>query len=202
MYAFKAAQSTGFLWCFEQTILQAERRDAGFCCPFGTCDSARDGGCGSVPCAAGSKCALRLPQRADLHRVNVQALAAPMSGARHVEKQNGHVVTRWTAQLVPDDRPATGMHTCATPSGAQQRIPSAPAAAQTTFNPPYLKEFPTVDQIMAQIKGSSAQDTANRQLSAMHVFGQMIAAMAGPRVPAKSIDAGRNAHHHQLLQRV
>ena len=35
---------------------------------------------------------------------------------------------------------------------------------------------------MAQFKGSSAQDTANRQLSALHTFGQMIAAMAGPRV--------------------
>ena len=35
---------------------------------------------------------------------------------------------------------------------------------------------------MAQIKGTSAQDTAYRQLTALHEFGQMIAAMAGPRM--------------------
>ena len=35
---------------------------------------------------------------------------------------------------------------------------------------------------MAQIKGSSPQDTAYRQLTALHEFGQMIAAMAGTRM--------------------
>ncbi len=69
------------------------------------------------------------------------------------------------------------------PPRAPASGPSQPAGStQQTFNPPYLKEFPTVDQIMAQVKGSSAQDTANRQLSALHEFGQMIGILAGPRL--------------------
>ncbi len=76
-----------------------------------------------------------------------------------------------------------------TPPPASHASPSAPPAANTqqTFNPPYLKEFPTVDQIMAQVKGSSAQDTANRQLSALHEFGQLIGALAGPRLQANQM---------------
>ena len=76
-----------------------------------------------------------------------------------------------------------------TPPPASPAPPSAPPAAskQQTFNPPYLKEFPTVDQIMAQIKGSSPIDTANRQASAMHDFGLMISALAGPRVAQQQI---------------
>jgi hypothetical protein len=40
---------------------------------------------------------------------------------------------------------------------------------------------------MAQMKGSSAQDTANRQASALHDFGLMIGALAGPRVAQKQL---------------
>ncbi len=97
-----------------------------------------------------------------------------------VEKQNGNVVTTMDSAWSQMTGRLAGCTVAPPPTSPA--APAAPAAAQTTFNPPYLKEFPTVDQIMAQIKGSSAQDTANRQLSAMHVFGQMIAAMAGPRV--------------------
>ena len=117
-----------------------------------------------------------------------------------VEKQNGNVVTTMDSAWSQMTGRLAGCTVAPPPTSPA--APAAPAAAQTTFNPPYLKEFPTVDQIMAQIKGSSAQDTANRQLSAMHVFGQMIAAMAGRAWPAKSVDARRDPHHHQLLQRV
>ena len=97
------------------------------------------------------------------------------------EKQNGQVVNTADRSWSSMAGLLQGCTTAPKPS-APAASPQPSAAAQTTFNPPYLKEFPTVDQIMAQLKGSSAQDTANRQLSAMHVFGQMIAAMAGPRV--------------------
>jgi hypothetical protein len=99
-----------------------------------------------------------------------------------VEKQNGNVVTTMDSAWSQMTGRLAGC--TVTPPPTSPPAPATPAAASTqqSFNPPYLKEFPTVDQIMAQIKGSSAQDTANRQLSAMHVFGQMIAAMAGPRV--------------------
>ncbi len=95
------------------------------------------------------------------------------------EKQNGQVVNTADRSWSSMAGLLQGCTTAPKPTPAASPQPSA--AAQTTFNPPYLKEFPTVNQIMAQMKGSSAQDTANRQLSAMHVFGQMIAAMAGPR---------------------
>ncbi len=97
------------------------------------------------------------------------------------ERQNGQVVNtadRSWSSMAGLLQGCTTAPKPSTPAASSQ--PSG--AAQTTFNPPYLKEFPTVAQIMAQMKGSSAQDTANRQLSAMHVFGQMIAAMAGSRV--------------------
>lgn len=109
-----------------------------------------------------------------------------------VEKQNGNLVTTmdsaWTqmtgrlagCKVAAPAQPAQGA--AAPPAAA----PSA-ANAQQTFNPPYLKEFPTPDQVMAQVKGSSAQDTAYRQLTALHEFGQMIAAMAGPRVAQNQI---------------
>jgi hypothetical protein len=99
-----------------------------------------------------------------------------------VEKQNGNVVTTMDSAWSQMTGRLAGC--TVTPPAASPAAPSPPAAAgtQQTFNPAYLKEFPTVDQIMAQVKGSSAQDTANRQLSALHTFGQMIGALAGPRV--------------------
>ncbi len=97
------------------------------------------------------------------------------------EKQNGQVVNTADRSWSSMAGLLQGCTTAPKPS-TPAASPQPSGAAQTTFNPPYLKEFPTVAQIMAQMKGSSAQDTANRQLSAMHVFGQMIAAMAGTRV--------------------
>jgi hypothetical protein len=97
------------------------------------------------------------------------------------EKQNGQVVNTADRSWSSMTGLLQGCTTAPKPS-TPAASPQPSGAAQTTFNPPYLKEFPTVAQIMAQLKGSTAQDTANRQLSAMHVFGQMIAAMAGPRV--------------------
>lgn len=105
------------------------------------------------------------------------------------ETQNGRLVTTmdssWssmTGRLKGCTNAAAGKPAGATPSAPA--TPAAPPAGgtQQAFNPPYLREFPTVDQIMAQLKGSSAQDTAYRQLTALHEFAQMIAALAGPRM--------------------
>lgn len=98
-----------------------------------------------------------------------------------VEMQNGNVVTTMDSAWSQMTGRLAGCTVAPKPS-TPAASPQPSAAAQTSFNPPYLKEFPTVDQIMAQLKGQSAQDTANRQLSALHAFGQMIAAMAGPRM--------------------
>ncbi len=104
-----------------------------------------------------------------------------------VEKQNGNVVTTMDSAWSQMTGRLKGC--TVTPTPASPAPPSTPSAANTqqTFNPAYLKEFPTVDQIMAQVKGSSAQDTANRQLSALHEFGQLIGALAGPRLQANQM---------------
>ncbi len=103
-----------------------------------------------------------------------------------VEKQNGNLVTTMDSAWSQMTGRLAG---CTVATAAKPAIPApAPttsasgqpsAAGMQNLNPAYLKEFPTPDQVMAQVKGSSAQDTAYRQLTALHEFGQMIAAMAG-----------------------
>jgi len=55
------------------------------------------------------------------------------------------------------------------------------AFAQASLNPPYMKEFPSVDQVMSTLKGSSASDTTIRQIAAFRQFKQMIQVLAGSR---------------------
>jgi hypothetical protein len=105
------------------------------------------------------------------------------------EMQNRNLVTtmdsawsQMTGRLAGCTNAANAKPAATAASSSSSTAAQPAAAGQQSFNPPYLKEFPTVDQIMAQLKGSSAQDTAYRQLSALHEFGQMIAAMAGPRM--------------------
>jgi len=105
------------------------------------------------------------------------------------EMQNRNLVTtmdsawsQMTGRLAGCTNAANAKPAATAASSSSSTAAQPAAAGRQSFNPPYLKEFPTVDQIMAQLKGSSAQDTAYRQLSALHEFGQMIAAMAGPRM--------------------
>lgn len=105
------------------------------------------------------------------------------------ESQNGRLVTTVNSTWSSMTGRLQGCTNAANSKPANAGL-SAPAKAsaqpsnsgQQTFNPPYLREFPTVDQIMTQLKGSSAQDTAYRQLTALREFAQMIAALAGPRM--------------------
>lgn len=105
------------------------------------------------------------------------------------EEQNGRLVTAmdssWssmTGRLQGCTNAANTKQPSSAPGSSANPAPQPATTAQQSFNPPYLKEFPTVDQIMAQLRGTSAQDTANRQMSAFHEFGQMIAALAGQRM--------------------
>lgn len=98
------------------------------------------------------------------------------------EKQNGQLVTTVDSSWSSLAGRLKGCTVAAAPVTPAASATPAAANPQQTFNPPYLKEFPTVDQIMTQLQGSSARDTANLQLSALHEFGQMIGAMAGPRL--------------------
>jgi hypothetical protein len=181
MYAFKAARSTefdgsvGIGFCKPSAPMRGSAALAGLVVLFATAAAAQSPAPPvlNVPyvCANGLTYTVTTckPYRAD-------------QWCETVEKQNGNAVTTMDSAWSQMTGRLAGCKVAPPPTAPT--APSAPAAAsaQQAFNPPYLKEFPTVDQIMAQLKGSSAQDTANRQLSAMHVFGQMIAAMAGSRV--------------------
>lgn len=52
--------------------------------------------------------------------------------------------------------------------------------AQAT-NPPYLREFPSVERVKAEIKGSDSVDTSARQMGAFWQLLQIIKTLAGPR---------------------
>ncbi len=107
---------------------------------------------------------------------------------QYSELQNGNHVTDAVTLWTQMTGLLNGCKVNPTPASPTPPVaPPASSSSQQTFNPPYLKEFPTVDQIMAQVKGSSAQDTANRQLSALHEFGQLIGALAGPRLQANQM---------------
>lgn len=106
-----------------------------------------------------------------------------------VEKQNGNQVTTmdssWssmTGRLAGCTNAGNSKPANAAPAPAASTAAQPSAAGSQNLNPAYLKEFPSPDQVMAQVKGGSAQDTAYRQLTALHEFGQMIVAMAGPRM--------------------
>ena len=58
---------------------------------------------------------------------------------------------------------------------------ATPAFAQASLNPPYMKEFPSVDEVMSNLKGSSASDTTIRQIAAFRQFKQIIQVLAGSR---------------------
>jgi hypothetical protein len=109
------------------------------------------------------------------------------------ERQNGQVITTvnsaWSSmtgrlQGCTVAAPATSSTT--NTSSAAPTQASTPAqgsgGAQQASNPPYLKEFPTVDQVMAQMKGTDAKDTANRQMGAFEQLQQILKDLAGPRL--------------------
>jgi hypothetical protein len=64
--------------------------------------------------------------------------------------------------------------------GLAQQAPSAPASSGT-LNPAYLKQFPSVDQVMTQLKGTDAKDTTNLELGTFRQLQQMIQDLAGSR---------------------
>lgn len=108
-----------------------------------------------------------------------------------VEKQNGNLVTTmdsaWSSMTGRlqgcTNAGSTTNSTANTPGIAPSTSAPAPASgtAQQTFNPPYLKEFPTVDQVLARLKGTDSKDTANRQMGAFEQFKQILQNLAGSR---------------------
>ena len=64
---------------------------------------------------------------------------------------------------------------------AQAAPGQASGGNQQALNPPYLKEFPTVDQVMAQTKGTDAKDTLNRQMASFLQLKKILEDLSGSR---------------------
>jgi len=65
--------------------------------------------------------------------------------------------------------PALGVALCASLAAAQ------------ALNPPYLKEMPAVERVMAQMQVSDPKETTLRQIGAFRLLQHLIKHMAGPR---------------------
>ena len=59
-------------------------------------------------------------------------------------------------------------------------IASSHQRAQAT-NPPYLRQFPSVERVKAEIKGTDAMETAARQMGAFWRVQQIIKDLSGFR---------------------
>ena len=101
------------------------------------------------------------------------------------EDQNGHTVTTVNSTWSAMTGRLQGCTVAATPASAgtkpTQPAPSQAAGSQQSFNPPYLKEFPSVDQVMAQMKGTDAKDTLNRQMASFLQLKKILEDLAGSR---------------------
>lgn len=91
------------------------------------------------------------------------------------EDQNGQTVTTVNSSWSSMTGRLQGCTTAAAGSSG-----SASGSGQA-LNPAYLKEFPSVDQVMAQMKGSDAKDTANRQMGAFEQLKTILQDLAGSR---------------------
>lgn len=99
------------------------------------------------------------------------------------EDQNGQTVTMvnstWSS-MTGRLQGCTVAAAQASPA-ANAALPSQPAGGAQALNPPYLKEFPTVDQVMVQMKGTDAKDTLNRQMGAFEQLKKILQDLAGSR---------------------
>jgi hypothetical protein len=70
----------------------------------------------------------------------------------------------------------------APPSASTASTPAASASAKSgPLNPAYLSQFPSVDQVMSQLKGTDAKDTINLELGTFRQLPQIIEDLAGQR---------------------
>jgi hypothetical protein len=97
------------------------------------------------------------------------------------DDQNGHQVNAATSLWT---QMAGRMAGCALADTSKSAAPPAASTAQIkpgAVNPAYLNQFPSVDQIMSQLKGTSAQDTTYLELGTLRQLPQFIEDLAGQR---------------------
>jgi hypothetical protein len=74
--------------------------------------------------------------------------------------------------LVDNSKPA---------AASSPQTASPPQIKSGALNPAYLNQFPSVDQVMSQLKGTDAQDTTNLELGTLRQLPQFIEDLAGQR---------------------
>lgn len=102
------------------------------------------------------------------------------------EDQNGQTVTTVNSTWSAMTGRLQGCTVASAPSGsgttaAPPPLPQTAAGSQQALTPPYLKEFPSVDQVMTQTKGSDARDTLNRQMASFLQLKKILEDLAGSR---------------------
>jgi len=99
------------------------------------------------------------------------------------DDQNGHQVNAATSLWTQMAGLMAGCTVATTTNTAPKS--AAPAAAAPAIsgalNPGYLSQFPSVDQVMSQLKGANAQDTTNLELGTFRQLPQFIEDLAGQR---------------------
>jgi tetratricopeptide (TPR) repeat protein len=70
---------------------------------------------------------------------------------------------------------------CKAQSGIQAGTQAGQPAKTQALNPPYMKEFPSLERVRAELKGADAMDTAAMHMGAFWQLQQMINELAGPR---------------------
>jgi hypothetical protein len=98
------------------------------------------------------------------------------------DDQNGHQVNAATSLWT---QMAGLLKGCSVADSPKPAIPPASGASSQTkpaaLNPAYLSQFPSVDQVMSQLKGTDAQDTTNLELGTLRQLPQFIEDLAGQR---------------------
>jgi hypothetical protein len=105
-------------------------------------------------------------------------------------RQVNSAVSLWTQMAglmagctVAATKPATPNATAASSpqTASSARTTSSPKINSSAVNPAYLAQFPSVDQVMSQLKGTDAKDTTNLELGTFRQLPQFIEDLAGQR---------------------
>jgi hypothetical protein len=104
------------------------------------------------------------------------------------DDKNGHPVTTantlWTqmAGLLAGCTVADSTNGATKPAATSAPAPSSlQTKSGAAINPAYLAQFPSVDQVMSQLKGTDAKDTTNLELGTLRQLPQFIEDLAGQR---------------------
>jgi hypothetical protein len=100
------------------------------------------------------------------------------------EEKNGQVITTANSertQMYGRLKPCPVQAAAKPPAPGQPTTPGKSTPPGQAMNPPYMKEFPSVDRVMKEIQGSDPQDTMLRQTGAFRQLKQILQDTTGDR---------------------